>query len=131
MAMTVPSLPTIATEVLLLFQVTFLLEALAGRTLAFSFSVLPGSIEAVVLSSVTPVTGMAIVVMAQVAVWLPSSVVTVMVVLPPDRAVTVPLATVAAVGLLLVHVTFLLVALVGCTVAVRVSVLPTMSMAEF
>jgi hypothetical protein len=59
----------------------------------------------------------------QVAVLPPSAVVTIIAALPPDTAVTRPLDdTVATVDALLVHVTFLLVALVGATVAVNVSV---------
>ena len=72
---------------------------------------------------------------AQVAVWLPSAVVAVMVVLPADRAVAwaVPLRTSTTLGtertagLLLDQIMVLLEALDGCTVAVKVSVLPTVS----
>ena len=49
----------------------------------------------------------------QVAVLLPSSVVTVMVAVPALTAVTVPFCTVATLVLLLVHVTFWFVALAG------------------
>ncbi|MCL1894803.1 MAG: hypothetical protein FWG02_11350 [Holophagaceae bacterium] len=60
---------------------------------------------------------------AQVAVWLPSAV-AVIVASPTAMAVTVPLFTVAIPVLLLCHVTFLFVALLGCTDAVSVAVLP-------
>lgn len=53
----------------------------------------------------------------------PSAVVALMVAAPLATAVTTPaLDTVATAGLLLVHVTFLLVALEGVKVAVRVDV---------
>jgi hypothetical protein len=60
-----------------------------------------------------------------VAVLLPSTVVTVITVLPADTAVTVPLDTVATAGALLLHVTLLFVALEGVMVALRVSLPPT------
>jgi hypothetical protein len=49
----------------------------------------------------------------------------VIVVLPAATALTVPPDTVATVGALVLHVTFLFVALDGATVAVNVSVPPT------
>ena len=61
----------------------------------------------------------------QVAVFVPSAVVTVMTAVPGATAVTTPFSTVATLGLLLVQVTVLSVALSGATVAVRVSVSPT------
>ncbi len=62
----------------------------------------------------------------QVAVLPPSAVVTVMVAVPVPTAVTFPLAsTVATAGLLEVHVTDLLSASAGATVAVSCSELPT------
>lgn len=61
----------------------------------------------------------------QVAVKLPSSVVTVMVAVPAATAVTLPvLSTVATLVSLEDQVTFLLVALAGFTVATRVAVAP-------
>ena len=61
----------------------------------------------------------------QVAVKLPSIVVTVIIEVPAPTVVTVPLlSTVAAAGLLEVQVRPLLVALVGATVAVNCSALP-------
>ena len=70
-------------------------------------------------------TGM-LTVTAQVAVLLePSAVLAVMVAVPLDTAVTRPvLLTVATDVLLLVHVTLLLVALLGVTVAVSCKVCP-------
>jgi hypothetical protein len=62
---------------------------------------------------------------AQVAVLFPSKVVTVMVALPAETALTVPPDTLATALLLLLHDTFLLVALEGETVALRVSLAPT------
>jgi hypothetical protein len=79
---------------------------------------------AVTLENVTAVVA-ALTVTAQVAVLLPSCVVTVMVALPAATAVTVPPDTVATEVALLLHVTFLFVALEGAMVAVSVSVLPT------
>jgi hypothetical protein len=62
----------------------------------------------------------------QVAVLLPSSVLTAIVAVPSDTAVTRPVAdTVATDGLLLLQTTFLLAALEGETVAVNCSVAPT------
>ena len=59
-----------------------------------------------------------------VAVLLPSSVVTVMVAVPTLTPVTSPLLTVAIEASFVSHVTFLLVAFVGSTVAVREIVFP-------
>ena len=55
---------------------------------------------------------------------LPSVVVTVIVVVPAEMALTVPLLTEATAGLLLVHVTDLSDALLGAIVAVSVSLPP-------
>jgi len=66
---------------------------------------------------------------AQVAVFAPSTVVTVMVALPAATAVTTPLElTVATEVLLLLQLTLLLVALAGDTVAVSVAVCPTVKL---
>jgi len=71
---------------------------------------------------------MLVTVTAQVAVFLPSVVVTVMVAAPTALAFTSPLLlTVALVVSLLAHVTVVSVALSGATVAVRVAVPPTLS----
>ena len=61
----------------------------------------------------------------QVAVLLPSAVVTVMVAVPAFTAVTLPLSTVATEVSEDFHVTALLVAFAGATVAVKVVVLPS------
>jgi hypothetical protein len=71
----------------------------------------------------TPVTE-PVTVTALLAVLPPSTVLTVMVAFPAPTAVTTPLFTVATPVLLLDHVTFLFVAFVGVTVAVRVAVAP-------
>jgi hypothetical protein len=76
----------------------------------------------------TPVTGItaAVTVTVQVAALLPSAVVTLMVAVPMATAVTVPVAlTVALVASLLLHVTALLVALVGIKLQVSVWLPPT------
>jgi hypothetical protein len=85
------------------------------------------------LFKVTPVTGMLDVatVTVQVAILLPSTVVTVMTALPADTAVTNPFDdTVATEGVLLLHDTFWLVALEGATVAIKVSVPPTVMLVD-
>jgi hypothetical protein len=102
-------------------------------------SVLKDKVNAVVVCEKEPlavtlekVTGVVVVltVTEQVAVLLPSAVVTVIVALPADMAVTIPPETVAMVLLLLLHVTFWLVALEGLMVAVKVSVPPTVRLID-
>jgi hypothetical protein len=67
----------------------------------------------------------------QVAVILLSTVVTVMIALPSDTAVTTPLAdTLATEVALLFHDTDLFVALLGATIAVKVSVPPTLRLVD-
>ena len=66
----------------------------------------------------------------QVAVLLPSSVFTVMVAVPALTAVTLPSDTVATVLSLELQITFLLVALEGLTVAVRVVTSPSVRVTE-
>ena len=101
--------------------------ALSGLTVAVKVRVSPSVSVAVVLSNDTPVTGytFALTVTEQVAVLLPSSVVTVIVAVPAFNAVTLPLETVATEVLLLFQLTFLLVALLGLIVAVRVNSSPS------
>ena len=66
----------------------------------------PINIEAVVGLTVTPVTKIGLTVMTEVAVKLPSAVVTVIVTVPTETPVTSPLAlTVATAVLLLLQVT--------------------------
>ena len=128
-AVTRPLASTVATDVLSLRHVTFWLVALAGAMMATKVSVAPTLSVAVVLFSVTPVTRCSTVIVL-VAECPPSAVVTVIVAVPGAMAVTNPLAfTVATAELLLDHVTFLLVASAGTTVAVSVVVEPTLSVA--
>jgi hypothetical protein len=96
--------------------------ALDGSTVAVSEEEEPFVIAIVDLSSSTPVTltvvAGVLTVTLHVAVLLPSSVVTVMVALPAETALTTPLDTVATDVLLDFHVTFLLVASDGEMVGV-------------
>ena len=66
----------------------------------------------------------------QLASWLPSFVVTVIVASPVATPVTTPSLTVATDSLSELHVTFLLVAFAGATVAVRVIRLPCLTDAD-
>lgn len=122
MAVTRPLLLTVATALLLVDQVTVLFVALLGSTVAVNCSVYPSVKVALVLFSEIDVarTTCGVTVTAQVALRLvPSFVVAVIVADPGDLAYTVPsLLTVAMLLLLVDHVTVLLVALVGSTVAV-------------
>ena len=129
-AVTMP-FETVATVVLEDDQVTFWFVALDGLTVAVKVSVLPTIRVAVDLLSVTLVTEMVsgFTVNTQVAFLPPSAVVTVMVAVPAFFAVTMPFETVATVVLEDDQVTFWFVALDGLTVAVKVSVLPTMRVA--
>ena len=119
-----PLLLTVATEALLLAHDTFLSVALAGSTVATSVSHWPTIRAADVLFRPTPVTGTETV-MVQLALWPPSCAVTVIVAVPADTPVTRPLRplpdTVAMAVLLLVQATPLFVALLGITVATRLS----------
>lgn len=125
-AVTTPALLTVATDVLLLVHVTLLLLALEGVTVAVRVDVWPADVkEREVLLRLMPVAWIGMfTVTLQVALLLePSAVVAVIVAVPLATAVTTPeLDTVATAVLLLVHVTFVLVALDGVTVAVRVDV---------
>ena len=122
-AVTTP-LDTLATEELLLDQVTFLFVALLGLIVAVNVIVSPSNSVAEDLSNETPAT-FAITVTLQVAVLPPSSVVTVIVVVPAFTAVTLPFDTVATDVLLLFQETFLLVALLGLIVAVNERLSPS------
>ena len=116
LAVTTPDVETVATDVLLLLQVTFLFVAVEGDTVAVSCSVafLARVIED--LLSVTPVTGL-FTVTAQVADLLPA--VAVIVAVPDPLEVTRPEEdTVATFVLDEDHVTVLFVAFDGVTVAV-------------
>ena len=129
-AVTSPDELTVATELLLVDQFTFLFEAFDGATVAVNCCVAPTFTVADVGDTVTPVTGTLVVVtvIALVAVLPWSTVVTVIVADPCATAVTNPLAlTVATPPLLVVHVTFLFVAFAGATAAVNCWVPPTLS----
>ena len=121
-AVTVP-FSTVATAVLFELHVTFLFVASVGKTVAVKVAVAPLTKGNSVCESVTPVAE-TVTVTSHVAVWLPSSVVTVIVALPPDTAVTVPFSTVTTDVLFELHLTFWFVASEGTTVAVKVSVAP-------
>ena len=132
-AVTTPEEDTVATAVLFDDQVTDLSEAFDGFTVAVSAWVSPSVRASDVLSSVTPVTGMtgALTVTVHVADLLPSVVVTVIVAVPAFFAVTTPADdTVATSGLSDDQRTFLNVASDGLTVAVRVSVSPSVKLSK-
>jgi hypothetical protein len=116
---------TVATAVLLLLHVTFLFVVLAGVMVAVNASVPP---TVIVKDGIGKIMLITLTVTVQVAEKPPSTVVTVIIAVPEATAVTVPFNpladTVATAVLLLLHVTFLLVALEGKTVAVNASVLP-------
>ena len=90
-----PLLLTVAIDELLLLQVTAWFVALAGAMVALSCCVPPIKIEAVVGDTLTPVTKIGLTVMVEVAVKLPSAVVTVMMAVPGETALTCPLETTA------------------------------------
>ena len=126
-AVTRPLASTVATVLSLLLHITFRLEALAGVTVAVRLRVAacPASIWAAFVFNVMPVTGIGATVMVLVAVCPPSCVVTVMVAVPTDTAVTTPLVfTVATAGLLLLHIRLRLVALAGVMLAASDAVSP-------
>ncbi len=117
-----------ATDVSLLVHFTFLLVAFSGATAAERTSLAPTSRVRSGLFRDTPLTGMAaaVTVTWQAAVLPPSTVVTVMVVVPGAMAVTFPApSTVAIFGSPVVQVTALLGAVSGATAAARVSLAPT------
>ena len=123
---TSPLLLTVATVLLVLVQFMDWFVALAGCMMAVRVCLFPIFIVRAFLSNDIAVTGIdcAVTVTIQVAVLFPSCVVTVMVAVPDVNAVTTPLLIEATDGLLLVHVTVLLVALEGEMVAISVSVEP-------
>ena len=121
-AVTVPSEETVATVSSLEDHVTVLSVALSGETVAVNTAVWSFSKVNEVLSKETLVTATVsvsfVTVTVQVAVLLPSFVVTVMVALPSLTALTVPVEeTVAIVSSLEDHVTVLSVAFSGVMVA--------------
>ena len=100
--------------------------ALLGAMVAVSCCVAPTDNDVLVGLMVTPVTATVVTVMAQVAVLLPSWVVTVMVAVPAATAVTRPLVFTVAIAVLLDdQLTVLLVALLGAMVGVSCWVPPT------
>ena len=128
LAMTTPEEDTSATDGALDDHVTDLSVALDGVTVAVNVWVSPSVIVKVVLLRLTPVTGMtfALTVTAQDAVLPPSIVLTVIVALPADLAMTTPVEDTSTTEELLDdHVTDLSVASFGDTVAVRVWVSPS------
>ena len=121
-AVTTPLAFTVATAVLSEAQVTVLFVALSGNTMAVRLPVCPGFSDRVAGATLNPVTEV-LTSTAQVAVLPPSAVVAVMMALPLATAVTTPVWSTAATPVLLeLQLTALLVALAGCTVAVRRSV---------
>ena len=130
-AVTLP-LETVATEVLLLFQLTFLLVALLGLIVAVRVNSSPSVISQDALSRVTSVTGytFALTVTEHVAIFPPSSDFTVIVALPGLIAVTTPSFTDATDELLDDHITFWFSAFEGDTVAIRVCVSPSTSVID-
>jgi hypothetical protein len=101
--------------------------AFDGDTVAVNVDVPPTINDKLLELSETPVTGM-ITVTTQVAVLLPSIVITFMVALPPAIAVTVPLLFIVATLVLSeLQVTDGFVAFDGDTVAVNDDVLPTVN----
>ena len=129
-AVTLPLASTVATAVLLLVQLTALLVALSGLTVAMMVAVSPSARLRLVLSRVMDSTGTVVeeTVTVQEAVLPPSFVVTTITAVPGATAVTLPLAsTVATAVLLLVQVTVLSVASLGLTVAIKLPVPPTLN----
>ena len=131
MAVTVP-LFTVAMAVLLLDQVTFLFVAFSGSTVGVSVSVSPMPIVVVVRFSVMPVTGTfaAFTVRMQLAIFPPSTEIALMVVVPTDMAMMVPLLTVATAVLVLTQLSVGFDASAGSTVGTSVKVSPTISVAD-
>ena len=122
---------TVALPVLEDDQVTVLSVAIVGKTVAISCVVAPTPTVAVVLFKFTLVTAtVPDTVTAHVAMILPSAVRTVIVAEPADTAVTTPEeSTVAQDALEENHVTPLLVAFAGNTVAVSSRVSPAIKLA--
>jgi hypothetical protein len=107
LAVTSPLALTVATELLLVLHITFLLEALAGDIVADNCCVAFTIKEAEIGFTDTPVTATGLTVTTQFAVLFPSSVVMVIVAVPTEFAVTSPLAlTVATAVLLLLQLIF-------------------------
>ena len=120
LAVTRPSLLTVATLVLLELQVTFAFVTLLGNTVAVSCRVSPLLMVAEVLFSVIPVASWLTVILQFALRFEPSVVVAVIVTVPRLLAVTSPLLlTVAIFVSLELHVTAELLTLLGDTEAVN------------
>ena len=129
-AVTTPLALTVATELLLLCQVTFGFVASTGATVAVRVRVLYSARVACVSLRLTLETGI-LTVTAQAAVLSPSAAVTVMVASPTPTPVTRPFwSTVATEVLSLVHVTLWFVASVGVKLTVSFSVASLIRSAE-
>ena len=123
--MTFPEEVTVATDESEEYQVTDLLLAVEGDTVAVSVSLLPTSRDRRVLFRLTPLTAV-VTVTLQVADLLPSSDLTVMAEVPFPTAVTLPEdVTDATEELEDDQITDLSLAVEGDTVAVSVSLWPT------
>ena len=108
------------------FQVTALLVALLGLTVTVKVSLAPAFKLKLVLFRVIPVTDWLTVTLQLALLPLPSFAVALIVAVPGPTAVTFPLeSTVATAVLEDFQVTVLLLALLGLTVTVKVSVAPT------
>ena len=105
-----------------------MLDAFEGSTVAVSVEVAPTVRASVLLDMLMPVTGTRTVTV-QVA-FCPPEAVAVIIAVPGPTAVTLPPETVATEALEVVHVTVLLVALDGLTVAVSVEELPALRVRE-
>jgi hypothetical protein len=122
---------TWAMAALLLLHVTFWFVALDGDIIAVKVSALPMESVVTVLLRAIPVTAtppppLWTTVTSQVAVLLPSAVVTEMTAVPAEMPLTTPPAeTETTAGALLLHVTFWFEALAGATAAAKLSVPPT------
>jgi hypothetical protein len=124
-AVTSPFPFTVAAAVFVLLHVTLLLLALAGATAAVKLPALPPTNKASVCGATDTLVTSCLTVTTQVSVKLPSAVFTAIFATPTATAVTSPYPfTVAAAVFVLLHVTPLLLALAGATVAVKLPALP-------
>lgn len=126
-AVTAPLAFTVATLVLPDVQLIVLSVALDGEMVVVSADVCPGVSDRLVGLNVIPVTG-TVTEIAQIAILLPSTVITVMVVVPAPTAVTRPLLLIEAMLVLPdVQLNDWFVAFNGNTVATNAEVLPTVN----
>ena len=131
--MTPPFESTVAMPFSELLQLTLGSVAFDGVTAATSLPVSPSVRVRLVLSRATPVTDILADLTAaeQDAVFPPSAVMTLIVVTPSFNAFTSPLFTEATVASVLVQVTAPFVASAGSTVAMRITLSPSVSAIEF